>query len=172
MQRHQCRFHMEWIGTAFQKADEPSRVIDYNNAELMSHLRKKLLAHLPINLDAFASALNKLVGRFYSSDFDETSSGHDAMAQTYLDSDVVYAYPPRVLYLDFAKICESQSVTCALVFHQYKAPGYAHSHFALCGFTHNVCVGNKSAPACRVPTKKKPYWKPYLVCFHPRDDLT
>ena len=106
----ECKIHLtlKWVPTNEQEADAPSRDISHVFSRLKRYFGNRLVTKLGVNLDLFADPGNVLVDglRYFSEYPFPDRAGLDGMAylEQSKETDVIYAYPPRVLVSPFLKV--------------------------------------------------------------------
>ena len=103
---HNIHLTLKWIETKKQLADAPSREISHVFARLKTNIAAKLISKIGVNIDLFAGPEDRISPniRYYSEFPYQGAAGVDGMSYQWEDTDVCYAYCPRVLRSPFLKV--------------------------------------------------------------------
>ena len=113
---------VRWVSTHKQKADLPSRTCSPQE----SILRKRhiiSLKRIGVNLDAYATRENRVVTRYISQYCYSDQVCCDALSYQPRYSDVIFSYPPQMLYGAHNSVLVRKSRRCITLMHEYVGQG-------------------------------------------------
>ena len=173
---------IEWIETALQLADAPSREMSLTECKLRSPWPEMLCKYIGVSIDLFAGSWNTISPRYYSLHYDPEAVGMNGLSYKYELGDVPYIYCPRKLTLAVLHGIVAHCDQAVMVGVEYSTATIAEQEFNKY-FDSRIIIGNlaskysrlvivsgdRNRPAVLRPVEKRrmggsdcsPYYRPY-----------